>query len=162
MYDHLGISSRARAQERERERERGRVNACVHRENVRAREYTRAIEDVRLDSLLFSEREREREFGRERGGEEDETFFFSLLFRPRTKRGRERAKRRRFVSLRLLFASLGDKKEKKKSSLSLSLLHDTRRHTQNIYLLHQPRAFTDTIFSLSLSLSLFSILLSEW
>ena len=59
MYDHLGISSRARGQERERER--GRVNACVHRENVRAREYTRAIEDVRLDSLLFSERERERE-----------------------------------------------------------------------------------------------------
>ena len=46
----------ARAQERERGR--GRVNACVvHRENVKARECVRAIEDVRLDSLLFSERE---------------------------------------------------------------------------------------------------------
>ena len=56
VYDHhLGIiSSRAR----KRERGRGRVNACVvHRENVKARECMRAIEDVRLDSLLFSERE---------------------------------------------------------------------------------------------------------
>ena len=50
-------SLRARAQEREREREAESTRACVHRENVKARERMRAIDDVRLDSLLFSERE---------------------------------------------------------------------------------------------------------
>jgi len=65
--------------------------------------------------------------------------------------------KRRFVSLltsaSLLF-SLGDKKEEKKKILLLflSLFFVTHTHTHNIYFLHQPRAFTDTIFYLSLSL----------
>jgi hypothetical protein len=51
------LRARAREREREREREAESTRACVHRENVKARERMRAIEDVRLDSLLFSERE---------------------------------------------------------------------------------------------------------
>ena len=57
VYTIISASLFARAREREREREAESTRACVHRENVKARECVRAIEDVRLDSLLFSERE---------------------------------------------------------------------------------------------------------
>lgn len=103
VYTIISASLFARAREREVESTRAFTEIECESEGI----HTRAS-----DSLLFSEREREKEIRnerkrervwmreRERGGEE-ETFFFSLLFRPhqKTKKRKKKAKRRRFVSL---------------------------------------------------------------
>jgi hypothetical protein len=113
----------------------------------------RAIEDVRLDSLLFSERESldeslERERRRRR---RNFLLFASFSTELLQKKRKKKAKRRRFVSL-----VVGDKKEKKKNFLFLPLFFVTHTHTHREIIFTYYTSFTDTIFSLSFSLSLYS------
>jgi len=145
----------ARAQERERQRQSQRVR----RSQRECESEGMCARDWRCETWFVAIL-RERVWMREReAAKKTKLSSFRFFFDQKTfakKRGRKRNDVVSFLS------SVGDKKEKKKKfSFSLSFFFVTHTHTHREIIFTYYTSFTDTIFSLSFSLSLFSSLNDE-